>query len=57
MAIPSDAAESQPKKFLNKETALAMHCVFDLPLKNGNQVTVLFLLEITVYVWEAFQTQ
>lgn len=57
VAIPSDAAESEPKNLLSKETALAMHCVFELPLQNGNEVTILFLLKMIMYVWEAFQTQ
>lgn len=45
-AIPGDAAKSEPKKLLMDETALAMHCVFELHLRNGNKVTVLFLLEM-----------
>ena len=57
VAIPGDAATSEPEKLLSKETALAMHCVFELPLQNRNQVTVLFLLEMIIYVWEPFQTQ
>lgn len=54
VAVSSDAAESEPKNLLSKETALAMHCVVEL--QNGNQITVLFLLKMIMYVWEAFQT-
>lgn len=54
MAIPSDAAESEPKQLLSKETALTMRCVLELPLQDGNQVTVLCLLEMIMYVCEAF---
>jgi len=57
VAVPSDAAESEPKELLRQETALAMHCVFELPLQTRNEVTVLFLLEMIMYVWEAFQIQ
>lgn len=46
MSIRSDAAKSEPRKLLSKETASAMYCVFELPLHNGNQTTVLFLLEM-----------
>lgn len=56
VAVSIDAAESEPKNLLNKETVLAMHCVVELPLQNGDKVTVSFLLKMIIYVWEAFQT-
>lgn len=56
MALCSDAAKSESRKLLSKEAALAMHCVFELPLHDGNQTTGLFLLEVIWYVWEAFES-